>query len=84
MARRHPHSRSAAGWHPCPRFFGDIERTDDVYRELRARCGPRAVDLLKQCQSGAHAPGARITDPHRFVDEIQDLAQKVRKPEVTA
>ncbi|MEV7810290.1 AAA family ATPase [Streptomyces flaveolus] len=65
-------------------LFGDIERTDDVYRELRARCGPRAVDLLKQCQSGAHAPGARITDPHRFVDEVRDLTQKVRKPEVTA
>ncbi|MFE6551722.1 AAA family ATPase [Streptomyces sp. NPDC057746] len=64
-------------------LFGDIERTDEVYRELRARCGPRAVDLLKQCQSGAHATGARITDPHRFVDEIKDLAQKVRKPEAT-
>lgn len=63
-------------------FFGDIGRTGDVYRELRTRCGPRSVDLLKQCQSGAHATGARIADPHRFVDEIEDLARKVRKAEV--
>ncbi|WP_405778721.1 AAA family ATPase [Streptomyces sp. NBC_01378] len=59
-------------------FFGDVDRTDDVYRELRTRCGPRSVDLLKQCQNGAHATGARIADAHRFVDEIKDLAQKVR------
>ncbi|MET7904789.1 AAA family ATPase [Streptomyces sp. NPDC005355] len=64
-------------------FFGDIGRSSDVYRELRTRCGPRSVDLLKQCQSGAHATGTRIADPHRFVDEINDLAQKVRKAEVT-
>ncbi|WP_245173477.1 hypothetical protein [Streptomyces aureus] len=65
-------------------LFGDAGRTADVYRELRARCGPRAVDLLKQCQSGAHATGVKITGPHRFVDEITVFAQKVRKPEVTA
>ncbi|MEU4149474.1 AAA family ATPase [Streptomyces sp. NPDC026659] len=63
-------------------FFGDIGRTGDVYRELRTRCGPRAVDLLKQCQSGAHATGTRIDDAHRFVTEISELAQKVRKAEV--
>ncbi|MEU2424725.1 AAA family ATPase [Streptomyces sp. NPDC007851] len=63
-------------------LFGDIGRTGDVYRELRTRCGPRAVDLLKQCQSGAHATGTRIADAHRFVTEINDLAQKVRKAEV--
>ncbi|WP_405476579.1 AAA family ATPase [Streptomyces sp. NBC_00009] len=64
-------------------FFGDIGRTDDVYRELRTRCGPRSVDLLKQCQNGAHATGARIADAHHFVDEIKDLAQKVRTAGVT-
>ncbi|MFI8347534.1 AAA family ATPase [Streptomyces sp. NPDC085596] len=63
-------------------FFGDIGRTGYVYRELRTRCGPHAVDLLKQCQSGAHATGAHIADAHRFVTEINDLAQKVRKAEV--
>ncbi|MEO3978382.1 hypothetical protein [Streptomyces sp. CAU 1734] len=66
-----------------PAFFGDIGPANGVYRELRARCGSRSVDLLKQCQSGAHATGARIAGPHRFVDEIKDLAQKVRKAEVT-
>ncbi|MFF1740745.1 AAA family ATPase [Streptomyces mirabilis] len=64
-------------------FFADVGRTDDVYRELRTRCGPRAVDLLKQCQNGAHATGARIADAHHFVDEIEDLAQKVRTAGVT-
>ncbi|MCX4233796.1 AAA family ATPase [Streptomyces ortus] len=64
-------------------LFGDAERTGDVYRELRTLCGPRAVDLLKQCQDGAHAAGAQITDPHRFVDDIEIMAQKVRKPEAT-
>jgi len=42
------------------------------------------VDLLKECQNGAHATGAQITDPHRFVDDIEIMAQKVRKPGVTA
>ncbi|MCX3286838.1 AAA family ATPase [Streptomyces sp. NEAU-H22] len=65
-------------------LFGDAGRTGDVYRELRTLCGPRAVDLLKECQNGAHAMGARIADPHRFVDDIESMAQKVRKPGVTA
>ncbi|WP_329026214.1 AAA family ATPase [Streptomyces sp. NBC_01423] len=65
-------------------LFGDAGRTGDVYRELRTLCGPRAVELLKQCQNGAHAAGAQIIDPHRFVDDIETMAQKVRRPEVTA
>ncbi len=65
-------------------LFGDIERTGDVYRKLNALCGPRAVGLFKQCQDGAHASGAQITDPHRFVNDVEAIAQKVRKPEVTA
>ncbi|HLL35868.1 MAG TPA: AAA family ATPase [Streptomyces sp.] len=65
-------------------LFGDVGRTGDVYRELRTLCGQRAVDLLKQCQNGAHPQGAQITDPHRFVDDIATMAQKVRKPEVSA
>jgi recombinational DNA repair ATPase RecF len=65
-------------------LFGDAGRTGDVYRELRTVCGPRAVDLLKECQNGAHAMGAQIADPHRFVDDIEIMAQKVRKPGVTA
>ncbi|MFF7123347.1 AAA family ATPase [Streptomyces sp. NPDC008240] len=65
-------------------LFGDADRTGEVYRELRTLCGPRAVELLKECQNGAHATGAQITDPHRFVDDIETMAQKVRKPGVTA
>ncbi|MFF0080270.1 hypothetical protein ACFYR1_11300 [Streptomyces canus] len=41
------------------------------------------MDLLKKCQNGAHAAGTQITDPHGFVDDIEIMAQKVRKPEVT-
>ncbi|WP_411091910.1 AAA family ATPase [Streptomyces sp. 049-1] len=65
-------------------LFGDAGRTGDVYRELRTLCGPCAVDLLKECQNGAHAMGARIADPHRFVDDIETMTQKVRKAGVTA
>lgn len=65
-------------------LFGDAGRTGEVYHELNTLCGPRAAGLLKRCQNGAHAAGAAITDPHRFVDDVEALAQKVRKPEVTA
>ncbi|WP_327683278.1 AAA family ATPase [Streptomyces sp. NBC_00467] len=64
-------------------LFGDARRTGDVYRKLRTLCGPRAVELLRKCQDGAHSAGAQITDPHGFVDDIEIMAQKVRKPEVT-
>ncbi|WP_431951201.1 AAA family ATPase [Actinacidiphila sp. bgisy167] len=60
------------------------ETEDDVFRALAVLCGPRAEGFLKQCQRGAHPAGARITDPHRFVDEIEAIVAKVRKPEVTA
>jgi hypothetical protein len=65
-------------------MFGNAERTGDVYQELRNLCGSRAVELLKQCQAGAHAAGATIPDPHRFVDEIEAIAQTIRKPTVPA
>ncbi|MFF7521052.1 AAA family ATPase [Streptomyces pseudovenezuelae] len=63
-------------------LFGDPTRTaGDVYRELRRRCGPRAVDLVRQCQEGAHPSGTSMPDPHRFVDDIKAVALTVRKPE---
>lgn len=65
-------------------LFGDAGRTGDVYGELRALCGPRAVALIKQCQNGAHAGGAQIIDPHRFVDDIETMTQKVRTPGAAA
>jgi recombinational DNA repair ATPase RecF len=64
-------------------LFGDAARAADVYPELRARHGRHATDLVRQCQDGAHPAGAQITDPHRFVDEIKSIAEKVRKPEET-
>jgi hypothetical protein len=65
-------------------LFGAVERTGDVYQELRSLCGPGAVALFKQCQAGAHASGTQITNAHHFVKDIEAIAQKVRKPEVTA
>ncbi|MGW3246552.1 AAA family ATPase [Streptomyces sp. NPDC001070] len=65
-------------------LFGDIKRVGDVDREVRARYGAQAAQLVKQCQKGAHPDGAQITDPLRFVEDIDALAQKLRKPEVDA
>ncbi|MFF8999280.1 AAA family ATPase [Streptomyces achromogenes] len=62
-------------------LFGDVARAADVYPKLRAMHGRHATDLVRQCQNGAHPAGAQITDPHRFVDEITSIAEKVRKPE---
>ncbi|MFI6287346.1 AAA family ATPase [Streptomyces sp. NPDC051018] len=65
-------------------LFGDQSRTGDVYRELRRRCGPGAVDLIRRCQEGAHPSGTSIPDSRRFVDDIEAVARTVRKPEETA
>ncbi|MDV9170512.1 AAA family ATPase [Streptomyces sp. W16] len=64
-------------------LFGDASRTGDVYRELRKRCGPGAVSLVRQCQEGSHPSGTSMPDPRRFVDDIKAVAQTVRKPEET-
>ncbi|WP_414504789.1 AAA family ATPase [Streptomyces sp. NEAU-L66] len=63
-------------------LFGDLSRTGDVYRELRKRCGPAAVNLVRRCQEGAHPSGTSMPDPLQFVREVKVVAQIVRKPEV--
>ncbi|WP_369248129.1 AAA family ATPase [Streptomyces sp. R41] len=65
-------------------LFGDITRIRDVDEEVRNRYGAQAAYLIKQCQRGAHAAGAQITDARRFVQDVEALAQKVRKPEGSA
>ncbi|MFG2830561.1 AAA family ATPase [Streptomyces sp. NPDC048434] len=65
-------------------LFGDLSRTGDVYRELRRRCGPGAVDLVRRCQEGAHPSGTSMPDPLQFVRDIKVVAQTVRKPEEVA
>lgn len=63
-------------------LFGDpTKRASDVYRELRRRCGSKAVDVVRQCQEGAHPSGTSMPDPQRFVDDIRAVALTVRKPE---
>lgn len=63
-------------------LFGDRSRpAGEVYRELRRRCGPGAVDLVRRCQEGAHEPGTPMPDPLRFVSEIKAVALTVRNPE---
>ncbi|AVH96986.1 DUF2813 domain-containing protein [Streptomyces sp. WAC00288] len=65
-------------------LFGDVSRSSDVKEEVRRRYGSPACSLIQQCQKGAHPDGASIPNPHRFVTDIENLAQKIRKPEVTA
>ncbi|MFG2900229.1 AAA family ATPase [Streptomyces zaomyceticus] len=65
-------------------LFGDVSRSSDVKEEVRRRYGSPACSLIQQCQKGAHPDGASIPDPHRFVTDVENLAQKIRKPEVTA
>lgn len=65
-------------------LLGDITRIRDVDEEVKTRYGAQAAYLIKQCQRGAHAAGAQITDPRRFVQDVEALAQKVRKAEGTA
>jgi hypothetical protein len=65
-------------------LFGDTAKVDEVDAEIRARYGASAVQLVRQCQSGAHPTGSRITDARRFVDDVEALTKLARKPEVGA
>ncbi|MEU7026534.1 AAA family ATPase [Streptomyces sp. NPDC046275] len=65
-------------------LFGDVRREHDVESEVRRLYGDQAYSLIRRCQQGAHPDGATIHDPHRFVSDVEDLAKKVRKPEVSA
>ncbi|MFJ8232580.1 AAA family ATPase [Streptomyces sp. NPDC094448] len=65
-------------------LFGDVGRENDVESEVRRLYGNQAYSLIRRCQRGAHPDGAAIHDRHRFVSDVEDLAKKVRKPEVTA
>ncbi|AYV28233.1 recombination protein F [Streptomyces sp. ADI95-16] len=77
---------SAERFHEVAAFalFGDVERGSDVREEVRRRYGSPACTLIHQCQKGAHPDGSSIPNPHRFVTDVEALAQKIRKPEVTA
>ncbi len=61
-------------------FFGDVHQAGEVYRELARRCGSHSIEIVKECQNGAHADGARIPDPHRFVDRVEAIAKTIRTP----
>ncbi|WP_329490207.1 AAA family ATPase [Kitasatospora sp. NBC_01246] len=65
-------------------LFGDVGRVGDVESEVRRRYRDQAWLLIRKCQRGAHPDGTSISVPHRFVSDVEDLAQKIRKPEVAA
>ncbi|KJE20211.1 AAA domain [Frankia torreyi] len=65
-------------------FFGDTEKSGDVYDQLRDRCGGWAVGVVKDCQKGSHPDGAQIDDPLRFVDLVKNIADTVRGPSLVA
>ena len=65
-------------------LFGDAKKVDDVDGEVSNRYGAPALYLIRKCQSGAHPSGALIADIRRFVDEVEALALRVRKPGVEA
>lgn len=63
-------------------LFGDASRIDDVYAEVRRRCGGgRAVDVLLKCQEGSHPGGTDMPEPKRFIRAVEAVAQVVRTPE---
>ncbi|WP_240970078.1 AAA family ATPase [Actinacidiphila epipremni] len=63
-------------------LFGDASRTDDVYMEVRRRCGGgRAVEVLSKCQAGSHPGGTTMPDPKGFIRAVEAIALVVRTPE---
>ncbi|MBX6387875.1 MAG: hypothetical protein IRZ08_02545 [Frankia sp.] len=67
-------------------LFGDATRSKaDVEVELaRLGRGWTDVQLVRDCQSGAHAAGTSIGDPRRFVDRVANLAEIVRRPQAVS
>ncbi|WP_073950391.1 ATP-binding protein [Streptomyces kebangsaanensis] len=63
---------------------GRVHPDEDVKNRLRAQYGSEATTLIHQCQQGAHPGGFLPRDPVAFVRKVEDLAARIRKPEVNA
>ncbi|MER6627478.1 AAA family ATPase [Streptomyces sp. NPDC000987] len=63
---------------------GRIHPDEEVRTRLRVLYGHESTTLIHQCQMGAHPGGFLPPDPVAFVRKIEDLAHRIRKPEVNA
>jgi recombinational DNA repair ATPase RecF len=61
---------------------GLVHPDEEVKDRLRSLYGRDSNVLMHQCQLGAHPEGFLPRDPVAFVREVEDLANKMRRPEV--
>lgn len=63
---------------------GLVHPDEEVKDALRSSYGRESTALIHQCQLGAHPDGFLPQDPVAFVRKVEDLANRIRKPEVNA
>ncbi|MGA5077319.1 AAA family ATPase [Streptomyces griseoincarnatus] len=63
---------------------GNVHPDEEVKDSLRSLYGRESTVLIHQCQQGAHPGGFLPHDPVAFVRKVEDLANKIRKPEANA
>ncbi|MFE7235052.1 AAA family ATPase [Streptomyces sp. NPDC057596] len=63
---------------------GSVHSDEEVKDSLRSLYGRESTVLIHRCQQGAHPGGFLPQDPVAFVRKVEDLANKIRKPEVNA
>ncbi|GAA0664680.1 ATP-binding protein [Streptomyces thermocarboxydovorans] len=63
---------------------GCVHPDDEVRSRLRTLYGHESTTLIGQCQRGAHPDGFLPADPVAFVRKVENLARRIRKPEVNA
>ncbi|MFF7901554.1 AAA family ATPase [Streptomyces sp. NPDC007920] len=63
---------------------GRVHPDEEVKVRLRSLYGGESTLLIRQCQQGAHPGGFLPPDPVAFVRKVEDLAGRIRKPEVNA
>ncbi|GAA1415125.1 hypothetical protein GCM10009601_04170 [Streptomyces thermospinosisporus] len=63
---------------------GEVHPDEEVRSRLRTLYGPESTTLIRQCQRGAHPDGFLPADAVAFVRKVENLAHRIRKPEVNA
>jgi hypothetical protein len=61
---------------------GLVHPDEEVRSRLRSLYGSESTTLIHHCQQGAHPGGFLPQDPVAFVRKVEDLAHRIRKPEV--